>query len=163
MKQIILEGIKQIYFADKSGIIYRQTKSGLRPLKTGFSNNRDKHLSVKLQKQDGGFMTYYVYYLILLAYKKYKGTCFRVSYIDGDNHNNSLSNLEQTLRSSICFWDVLTDEEFNMWSNKISSIKFTPKIKKFNDKALLQFKHNICRINSDIEYRHKFFKKLFAI
>ena len=161
MKKIILEGIKKCYWANQNGEIFIKKKGIYKQIHQQYNKQRTSGYQVSLLNYNNKFIKYNVDKLILKTFGKYKGKFFCIVHKNNNYADNSLSNLEQVPRENVGLWDVLTDDEFLLWKQKLFRLDDDKKIKRFNDIAWEDYCKQAHRLNRNKAYRKKFMDNLF--
>lgn len=85
----------------------------------------------------------------------------RVMHRDGNRRNNKPSNLCYSIKKSASFYDILTDEEWKLYNEKINTFTHVSDMRSFNEKALAITSAKLHKLNE--RSRLDFFKRLFKI
>lgn len=169
----IYEGLKGDYFVSDAGDIYRKKQDGIiQPIKANSQNKHDKHIAVKLFVCEGNQISekhFPVRYVVLNAFRGYRGREFKCVFKDGNTHNVKLNNLAWQLKnkkSTLSLFDVMTDRELKVWTEVLKEIKDITVMRKCHEVWLKEYLAwvNDNTIHNKAEFyekRYKFFEQLF--
>jgi len=88
-----LEGYSN-YYVSENGIIFSlKIGKALQPYSAGKGNKREGYLKIKLFRDDGKRIIWYVSRFIYLAHIGEIPEGFEIDHIDGNRSNNSITNL----------------------------------------------------------------------
>ena len=152
------------YWASEDGRIWRKKADVFREVRMFHSNFKDKKLRVHLRNVKGKDKCLYVHFLVLVAWKGYRGKAFWARHKSADLLDNKPCNLYWGVRPGASFWDILggDDELTGLWLAKMSSISDVYEARKWNEKVLRKLSvGNRTRMMQDEGKWREWLKELF--
>lgn len=83
----------------------------------------------------------------------------KILHRDGNKENNTPGNICYSVKRQASFYDILTDEEWKLYSERINRINTLEETKQFNEQAMKKVSDTLHKLTE--KTRLPFFKKLF--
>jgi hypothetical protein len=174
IREIRMKGMVHRYFADDKGDIYSLFCGILRKLVPVKSCSRVNNSRVNLYFQEKAMNKCYkdriyprsfaIDFLILYAFKEYKGPAYRIYHRDQNGMNNEKCNLVQKIKKDLTLDSrgILSDSQKQKYKAKLNSLNGVDDRIRFHDKVITQYINNSGNLIQR-EAREKFFEEIFKI
>lgn len=167
----IYDGLKGDYYVNESGEVYRKKNDYIQFIRPNPQNRNDKHIAVHLAVCSGREIInkhFPVRYVVLNAFKGYRGREYKCGFLDGNVRNVHNSNLFWMMKDlkGLSLFDILSDNELKIWEEVLKNIKDIVEIRNQHESWLrryIEWDQQTVIFNKAEYYttRREFFKKMF--
>ena len=180
LKRVYLKGGERYFIHTRTGALYalaRKKRRGQQPLFNGNhvssiyiqkrprrSNRRVGTLRVSLYV-NGQYVSISWALLVLATMKGPRGQAYYPHHRNGNINDCTPDNLEwKRNKRKASLWNVLTDDEYALWREKLESLgNDTKSVKEFNRVTWRRYLRASRMLSRKPQKREEFFRKLFAI